>query len=234
MKTRILYVEDEPALGRIVKESLESRDFEVKLVTDGRDAVDAFRQHNPELCVLDIMMPSKDGYSIAQDIRQLSPSTPIIFLTAKTQTEDLLKGFASGGNDYIRKPFSMEELIVRIQNLLQLMGQQQSQGKKEVTIGRFRFNLERGELILNDKVRRLSERETSLLSVLTENMNGTTRRKDILMRVWGDDTFFNSRNLDVYIMRLREHLREDPSIELITIKNVGYLLSENSPTPPKS
>jgi len=234
MKTRILYVEDEPALGRIVKESLESRDFEVKLVTDGRDAVDAFRQHNPELCVLDIMMPSKDGYSIAQDIRQLSPSTPIIFLAAKTQTEDLLKGFASGGNDYIRKPFSMEELIVRIQNLLQLMGQQQSQGKKEVTIGRFRFNLERGELILNDKVRRLSERETSLLSVLTENMNGTTRRKDILMRVWGDDTFFNSRNLDVYIMRLREHLREDPSIELITIKNVGYLLSENSPTPPKS
>src|SRR6187399_682360 len=117
-RTRILYVEDEPFLGRIVKESLESRNFEVNMAADGAQAFNVFQKVKPDICVLDVMLPTADGYSIAQKIRQVNPAVPIIFVTAKTQTEDLLKGFESGGNDYLRKPFSMEELIVRINNLL--------------------------------------------------------------------------------------------------------------------
>lgn len=223
MKTRVLYVEDEPFLGRIVKESLESRDFEVTMLSDGQQVAAAFDKTKPDICVLDIMLPIRDGYSIAKDIRQVNPYVPIIFVTAKVQTEDLLKGFESGGNDYIRKPFSMEELIVRINNLLQLRQQQKNTPVQEcVTIGRYEFNMLRYELKTGTQVRKLSHREANLLAILSENRNGTTNRKDILMRLWGDDSFFNSRNLDVYITKLRDYLKEDPSIEIITIKGVGY------------
>ncbi|MFZ6013835.1 MAG: response regulator transcription factor [Bacteroidota bacterium] len=223
MKIKVLYVEDEPFLGRIVKESLESRDFEVTMLEHGKGAFQVFEKTKPDICVLDIMLPFKDGYSIAKEIRQINPITPIIFVTAKTQTEDLLKGFESGGNDYLRKPFSMEELIVRINNLLQITRQQKNIPLLEcITIGKYEFNPLRYELKVNEDVRKLSHREANLLSMLTENRNGTTQRKDILMRLWGDDSFFNSRNLDVYITKLRDYLKEDPSIEIITIKGVGY------------
>ena len=223
MKTKVLYVEDEPFLGRIVKESLESRDFDVTMLTDGRVVKQTFEKVKPDICVFDIMLPVKDGYSIAKEIRQVNPATPIIFVTAKTQTEDLLKGFESGGNDYIRKPFSMEELIIRIQNLLQLTQQQKNNQPQEAfRIGKYEFNPMRFELKFDSSVRKLSHREANLLAMLSENKNGTTNRKDILMRLWGDDSFFNSRNLDVYITKLRDYLKEDPSIEIITIKGVGY------------
>lgn len=223
MKTKVLYVEDEPFLGRIVKESLESRDFEVTMLTDGKTVKSTFEKVKPDICVFDIMLPVKDGYSISKEIRQINPSTPIIFVTAKTQTEDLLKGFESGGNDYIRKPFSMEELIVRIQNLLQLTQQQKSAPLLEaVQIGKYEFNPLRFELKVGTNVKKLSHREANLLTMLVENKNGITNRKDILMRLWGDDSFFNSRNLDVYVTKLRDYLKEDPSIEIITIKGVGY------------
>lgn len=223
MKTKILYVEDEPFLGRIVKESLESRDFEVIMLTDGRQVIPIFEKTKPDICVLDIMLPLKDGYSIAKELRQVSPGVPIIFVTAKIQTEDLMKGFEAGGNDYIRKPFSMEELIVRINNLLQLRQQQKNTVIPEnIRIGQYAFNPSRYELKLRDQVRKLSHREANLLAILSENRNGTTNRKDILMRLWGDDSFFNSRNLDVYITKLRDYLKEDPSIEIITIKGLGY------------
>jgi DNA-binding response OmpR family regulator len=223
MKTKVLYVEDEPFLGRIVKESLESRDFEVTMLTDGKVVKQTFEKNKPDICIFDIMLPVKDGYSIAKEVRQVNPSTPIIFVTAKTQTDDLLKGFESGGNDYIRKPFSMEELIVRIQNLLQLTQQQKSVPILEIVrIGKYEFNPLRFELKVDANVRKLSHREANLLAMLTENKNGTTNRKDILMRLWGDDSFFNSRNLDVYITKLRDYLKQDPSIEIITIKGVGY------------
>ncbi len=223
MKTKILYVEDEPSLGRIVKESLESRDFEVTMLTDGVKVLESLQHSAPDLCVLDIMLPVKDGYSIAREIRQSKPAMPIIFLTAKTQTDDLLKGFESGGNDYIRKPFSMEELIVRINNLLLLTGQQKEiPTPARLQLGKFIFNETRYELSWADKVRKLSHREAKLLSMLVENRNGTTQRKDILLRLWGDDSFFNSRNLDVYVTKLRDYLKEDPSIEIITIKGIGY------------
>ena len=135
-RTKILYVEDEPFLGRIVKESLESREFDVLMVTDGINAVSTFAKQKPDICVFDIMLPTKDGYSIAREIRQMNLTVPIIFVTAKNQTEDVLKGFESGGNDYIRKPFSMEELIVRVNNLLKLAAHKNSKMSETVTIGK--------------------------------------------------------------------------------------------------
>lgn len=221
--TKILYVEDEPFLGQIVKESLESRLYEVYMVEDGKDAVQVFSKVNPDLCVLDVMLPGKDGYTIGKEIRSLNPGIPIIFVTAKIQTEDLLKGFESGGNDYLRKPFSMEELIVRINNLLAITQSRDNiVGKEIIKIGTFDFNIQRFELKRGDHVRKLSHRESELLSILYQNKNRTTQRKDILMKLWGDDSFFNSRNLDVYITKLRDYLKEDPTIEIITIKGVGY------------
>ncbi len=221
-KIKILYVEDEPFLGRIVKESLEVRDFEVRMVTDGKLVQSVFEELNPDICVLDVMLPNKDGYSIAQSIRKVNATIPIIFVTAKTQTEDLIKGFEVGGNDYLRKPFSMEELIVRVNNLLQLTQKLSSSPKESIAIGKFEFAPQRYELRKDGKAKKLSHREAVLLQILAENQNSNIDRKTMLIRVWGDDSFFNSRNLDVYITKLRDYLREDSSIEIITIKGVGY------------
>jgi DNA-binding response OmpR family regulator len=225
-KVKVLYVEDEPFLGRIVKESLESRNFDVTMLTDGKQVNTTFEKIKPDICVLDIMLPHKDGYTIAKELKLLNVAVPIIFVTAKTQTEDLIKGFDAGGNDYIRKPFSMEELIVRINNLLQFSRQRKNVSPatlgEVVNIGKYVFNPLRYELTFGSQVKKLSNREANLLSILIENRNGTTNRKDILMRVWGDDSFFNSRNLDVYITKLRDYLKEDHTIEIITIKGVGY------------
>lgn len=223
MKTKILYIEDEPFLGRIVKESLESRNYAVTMLEDGGKAVEAFNSVVPDICVFDIMLPSRDGYAIAREVRQRDPRVPIIFVSAKTQTHDLLKGFDSGGNDYIRKPFSMEELIVRIDNLLKL--RKQSNGMAPVgviQIGKYEYHPSRYELKSSSGVKKLSHREANLLALLERNRNGITNRKDILMQLWGDDSFFNSRNLDVYITKLRDLLKDDSSIEIITIKGVGY------------
>jgi two-component system, OmpR family, response regulator VicR len=224
MKTKILYVEDEPFLGKIVKESLESRDFEVKMVADGRHVLSAFQLYQPHICVLDIMLPHIDGYTLAKDIRRLSPTMPIIFLTAKTQTEDVLKGFEVGGNDFIRKPFSMEELIVRIQSLLKMVNGQKAPPSvsEPIFIGKFEFLPFKYEIRIGDSVRKLSHRESELLKILNENRQFTVNRKDILLKIWGDDSFFNSRNLDVYITKLRDYLKADPAIEIMTVKGVGY------------
>lgn len=221
-KVSILYVEDEPFLGRIVKESLESRDFTVHMVNDGKDAVPVFQQQRPQICVLDIMLPNKDGYAIAAEIRRLDAEVPIIFVTAKTQTEDVVKGFETGGNDYLRKPFSMEELIVRVNNLLKLSRKSATPVSDVITLGRYSFHPQRYELRLGDAVRKLSHREAMLLTVLSETRNVIVQRKDVLMKVWGDDSFFNSRNLDVYVTKLRDYLKEDPGVEIVTIKGVGY------------
>ncbi len=221
---KILYVEDEPFLGRIVKESLESRSYQVSMVTDGAQALSVFERDKPDICVLDVMLPTKDGFSIAQEIKKINADVPIIFVTAKNQTEDVLKGFDVGGNDYLRKPFSMEELIVRITNLLNLA--QKSTANKAlpeiIPLGKYEFNSLRYELKFNDVVRKLSHREASLLQLLAGNKHTTVQRKDILLKLWGDDSYFNSRNLDVYITKLRDYLKEDPSIEIITIKGIGY------------
>ncbi len=222
MSIKVFYVEDEPFLGRIVKESLESRDFTVCMVSDGAAAMSAFNEFKPDVCVLDIMLPGKDGYAIAREIRSVYTSIPIIFLTAKSQTEDLLKGFDAGGNDYLRKPFSMEELIVRIHNLLKLTQPNRQSNHDSVLIGSFEFYPNRYELRHEENVKKLSHREATLLAMFVENKNNTVLRRDILMKLWGDDSFFNSRNLDVYVTKLRDNLKADKNIQIITIKGVGY------------
>ncbi len=222
-KTKVFYVEDELFLGKIVKESLESRNFEVIMESDGAKATELFKKAKPDICVLDIMLPNKDGFTIADEIRELDEEVPIIFLTAKTQTEDVVKGFSLGGNDYIRKPFSMEELIVRIQNLLK----NKQEGSQKIsggtaTIGKYNFQLNRQILSNGKEERKLSYRESELLKLLYENRSTIIDRKDILNLLWGNDSFFNSRNLDVYITKIRSYLKDDPSLEIITIKGIGY------------
>ena len=222
-KTKVLYVEDELFLGKIVKESLESRGFEVMMESDGAKATDLFKKTQPGICILDIMLPNKDGFTIADEIRELDEDVPIIFLTAKTQTEDVVKGFSTGGNDYIRKPFSMEELIVRIQNLLKNKTEDsQKISGGNATIGKYNFQLNRQILSNGKEERKLSFRESELLKLLYENREKIIDRKDILNLLWGNDSFFNSRNLDVYITKLRSYLKEDSSLEILTIKGVGY------------
>lgn len=223
---RVLYVEDEPFLGKIVQESLTSRQFEVFWVTDGADVMAAFQQFQPDICVLDVMLPNRDGFSLGKEIRLLRPEIPIIFLTAKSQTEDVLQGFDSGGNDYLRKPFSQEELIVRIKNLVQLAKGGASEPlveKTGVRLGRYIFHPERQELQLDtEPPRNLSHRETQLLELLSARLNAIVERREILMQVWGHDSIFNSRNLDVYINRLRDYLKEDSGVQILTLKGVGY------------
>jgi len=220
---KIFYVEDELFLAKIVKESLESRGFEVIMESDGGKATELFKKSKPDVCVLDVMLPNKDGFSIADEIRETDGEVPIIFLTAKTQTEDVVKGFSFGGNDYIRKPFSMEELIVRIQNVLRnKIGQPKESAGERVVIGKYDFQLNRQVLSNGKEDRKLSYRENELLKLLYLNRNRIINRKDILNLLWGNDSFFNSRNLDVYITKLRSYLKDDPSLEIITIKGIGY------------
>lgn len=221
-KTKVFYVEDEVFLARIVKESLESRGFDVIMESDGAKALDLFRKTKPEICVLDVMLPNKDGFEIADEIREINEDIPIIFLTAKTQTEDVIKGFKLGGNDYVRKPFSMEELIVRIQNLLRLRKDQPKIAPDLVKMGKYNFQLNRQVLSNGKEDRKLSFRESELLKLLYEYRDKIIDRKDILNLLWGNDSFFNSRNLDVYITKLRSYLKDDPSLEIITIKGIGY------------
>ena len=222
-KLKVLYVEDELFLGKIVRESLETRGYEVIMESDGARVLEAFNKYAPDICVLDVMLPNKDGFTIADEIRDLNKEVPIIFLTAKTQTEDVVKGFHLGGNDYIRKPFSMEELIVRIQNLVQKKRDNNSKIINDtVRIGNYQFQLNRQVLSNEKEERKLSYRESELLKLLYENRDKIIDRKEILTLLWGNDSFFNSRNLDVYITKLRSYLRKDPSLEIITIKGIGY------------
>jgi DNA-binding response OmpR family regulator len=222
-KTKVLYVEDETFLGKIVKESLESRGYEVLMESDGNKVLTLFRQTSPDVCVLDVMLPNKDGFTIADEIRNVDETVPIIFLTAKTQTEDVIKGFTLGANDYIRKPFSMEELIVRIKNVLRNNGDAPKKITTDsVQLGKYNFQLNRQVLSVGGEERKLSFRESELLKLLYENRDKIIDRKEILTLLWGNDSFFNSRNLDVYITKLRSYLKEDPALEIITIKGVGY------------
>lgn len=225
MSIKVLYVEDEMFLGKIVKESLESRGLIVHMESDGAKVIAAFRKTQPDICVLDVMLPNKDGFQLAKEIREIDKQIPILFLTAKTQTEDVVKGFTMGGNDYIRKPFSMEELIVRIDNLLALKGgvkQGTASNADVLQMGIFTFYLHKQVLKSPAEERKLSYRESELLKFLFNNRNGITDRRDILNELWGNDSFFNSRNLDVYVTRLRSYLKEDPSVEILTIKGIGY------------
>ncbi len=223
VKTKVLYVEDEPFLGKIVKESLESRSFSVNMVADGLAVMEIFKSWEPDICILDVMLPNIDGFTLGKEIRSKNPTIPIIFLTAKNQTADLLEGFKSGGNDYIKKPFSMEELIVRIQNLLNLLDQAPiKKDADQVALGTYTFYPKKYQLIKDQEIQKLSHRETELLKIFSAHQNQAVNRKDILLKIWGDDSYFNSRNLDVYIKKLRNYLKEDNNIKIVTLKGIGY------------
>lgn len=225
MKVKILYVEDEPFLGKIVSESLESRDFEVMLIVDGAKVLESFNRFEPDVCVLDVMLPNKDGFELGTEIRNRFPRLPIIFLTAKTQTNDLLKGFESGGTDYIKKPFSVDELVVRIHNQLQLL-KSTWENKKAISeliqLGKYKYYPGKYELQIGSDTIKLSHREAQVLSMFAQNRNKSIDRKNLLLAVWGDDSFFNSRTLDVYIRKLRDYFSQDAGIEIVTLKGKGY------------
>lgn len=220
---KILYAEDEVYLGKIVKETLETRGFTVVMEQDGAGVIPALEQEKPDVCVLDIMLPNRNGFELAAEIRARGWDVPVIFLTAKGQTEDVVNGFRIGGNDYIRKPFSMEELIVRIENVLRVKREDAAVKPPDVLVmGHYRLQVNKQLLCREEEEKRLSYRETELLKYLWVHRNTIIDRAGLLNEIWGNDSFFNSRNLDVYITKLRSYLKDDPRLEIITVKGVGY------------
>ena len=221
-KIKILLAEDEPALALIIKESLETRNFEVMHCINGEVAFDAFTKQKFDLLVLDVMMPKKDGFSLAKDVRKIDKKIPIIFLTAKSQTQDVVEGFNIGGNDYLKKPFSMEELIIRIHSLLGRINFNKMEQK--VAIGSYLFDFTKQTLHFNELIITLTHREAELLFLLIENKNEILDRSIVLKKIWGNDDFFNGRSLDVFITKLRKKLNLDPNIQIINVRGQGYKL----------
>lgn len=222
-KTTILLAEDEPSLGKIIKESLETRSFNVLLCENGEKALQVYHNQQPELLVLDVMMPKKDGFTLAKEIRAIDEHIPIIFLTAKSQTQDVVEGFTIGGNDYLKKPFSMEELIVRINNLLNRNKVQKT--SEILTLGRFTFDFPKQTLQFQDDEKvLLTHREAHLMFHLIKNKNQVLDRTLILNKLWGNDDFFNARSMDVFISKLRKKLCADDSIQILNVRGFGYKL----------
>ncbi|NER18834.1 response regulator transcription factor [Spongiivirga citrea] len=221
-KIKILLAEDEPALGQIVKESLETRDFKVIFCEDGETAYQLYEEENPEVLVLDVMMPKKDGFTLAKEIRKGNATIPIIFLTAKSQTNDVVDGFKHGGNDYLKKPFSMEELIIRIHALLDRAYLKEE--KKTISISSYEFNYTKQQLQFQEEIINLTHREAELLFHLTEKKNEILDRSFILKKIWGDDDFFNARSMDVFITKLRKKLKKDIAIQIVNVRGYGYKL----------
>lgn len=219
---KILLAEDEPSLGQIVKESLETRNFEVFHALNGEIAYDYYQKESPDVLVLDVMMPKKDGFTLAKEIRQENNSIPIIFLTAKSQTKDVIEGFEHGGNDYIKKPFSIEELIVRINALMNRV--ELKTNSESINIGNYIFNHTKQTLSFNSEITQLTHKEAELLLHLTQKKNEILDRTFILNKLWGNDDFFNARSMDVFISKLRKKLKKDESIQIINIRGFGYKL----------
>ena len=221
-KINVLLAEDEASLGMIVKESLETRGFSVYHAENGEDAFEIYQKEKPDILVLDVMMPKKDGFTLAKEIRQENKKIPIIFLTAKSQTSDVLEGFEHGGNDYLKKPFSMEELIVRIKALLNRI--ELKSNVETIKIGNYIFNFTKQTLSCLETTEKLTHREAQLLFYLFEKKNEVLDRTFILNKLWGNDDFINARSMDVFISKLRKKLKKDPNIQIINIRGFGYKL----------
>src|ERR1700744_3235651 len=213
-QARVLLLEDELQLAKIVSETLAKRDFSVTHAGNGVLGIEAIRKNDFDVCIVDVMMPFMDGLSFVEELRKIDKQTPVLFLTAKSQTEDVIKGYTAGGNDYLKKPFSLEELILRLNELLRRKAS--STATSNDSIGLYPFYPKKQELWFNGKLSgKLSHRENELLMLLLQHKNEVLNRKAVLLKLWGDDNFFNARTMDVFITRLRKHLRHDPAIEII-------------------
>ena len=221
---KILLCEDDENLGMLLREYLQAKGYEAVLCPDGEAGYREFQKTKFDICVLDVMMPKKDGFSLAQDIRQQNAELPIIFLTAKTLKEDILEGFKIGADDYITKPFSMEELVMRIEAILRRVKGKKTRENTIYHIGRFTFDTQKQLLSIGDKQTKLTTKENELLALLCAHANEILQRDYALKTIWIDDNYFNARSMDVYITKLRKHLKDDPSIEIINIHGKGYKL----------
>ncbi|MBN2481525.1 MAG: response regulator transcription factor [Bacteroidales bacterium] len=227
-KLRILLVEDDENLGTLLREYLIAKSFEVDLFINGEKAYKSFIKAHYDLCILDIMMPVKDGYTLAREIRMSSPEIPIIFLTAKSMKEDIIEGFKAGADDYITKPFSMEELIFRVEAILR-------RTKKDINgavlheyrIGSYMFYPNTQMLKLGGKEQKLTTKESDLLKLLCANKNNVLDRNYALKTIWIDDNYFNARSMDVYVAKLRKYLKDDPKVQIINVHGKGFKLVES-------
>jgi two-component system, OmpR family, response regulator len=229
-KLNILLVEDDPNFGLILRDYLTLKGYNVTLSRDGIHGLNDFKSNDFALCVLDVMMPRKDGYSLARQIKEINPSMPIIFLTAKSLKEDMVKGYEAGADDYIIKPFDSEVLELKVQAIL---NRQKHTGKKEdipeeMDIGKFRLNTMLRIMEYNDgedyKERKLSPKENALLIMLAMNMNRLVTRKDALLKIWKEDNYFTARSMDVYLAKLRKYIAPDPNLEIVNIHGEGFRL----------
>lgn len=223
MAHRLLIAEDDPNLGQILREYLELKGYEAKLASDGEEALLIFRELKFDLCILDIMMPKKDGFAVAREIRSFNPVIPFIFLTARSQQEDTLKGLQLGADDYIKKPFSMEELNLRLQAILRRTETSET-AKQVFDLGKFVFDYPHQQLTDNGNKAKLTSKESELLLLLSQNRNKILDRSAALKIIWGDDSYFNARSMDVYITKLRKHLASDDKVNIITVHGQGFRL----------
>lgn len=225
IKTRILLAEDDENLGSLLKEYLNIKGYETELYPDGNKAFKGFIKEHFDLCILDIMMPVKDGFTVAKEIRLINSDIPIIFLTAKSHKEDVLEGFTIGADDYITKPFSMEELLSRIEAILRRTKHGLDDDSRDVyQFGNYVFETKKQLLTHGTKVQKLTTKESELLKLLCTNKNKVLERNFALRTIWIDDNYFNARSMDVYITKLRKYLKDEPSIEIINVHGKGYKL----------
>lgn len=221
---KILLCEDDENLGMLLREYLQAKGYSADLYPDGEEGYKAFVKNPYDLCVLDVMMPKKDGFTLAQEIRAINADIPIIFLTAKTLKEDILEGFKIGADDYITKPFSMEELTLRIEAILRRVRGKKTKEQTIYKFGKFTFDTQKQILSIGDKETKLTTKESELLSLLCAYENEILQREHALKTIWIDDNYFNARSMDVYITKLRKHLKDDESVEIINIHGKGYKL----------
>ena len=223
-KIKILLCEDDENLGMLLRDYLQAKGFVAELCADGEAGFKAFLKTKFDICVLDVMMPKKDGFTLAQEIRSANTDVPIIFLTAKTLKEDILEGFKLGADDYITKPFSMEELVFRIEAILRRTKGKKSRESTVYRLGQFTFDTQKQLLQIGEKQTKLTTKENELLALLCSHSNEILQRDFALKTIWIDDNYFNARSMDVYITKLRKHLKDDPQIEIINIHGKGYKL----------
>ena len=223
-KVRILLCEDDENLGMLLREYLQTKGYYCDLQPDGEAGYKSFSRNKFDLCVLDVMMPKKDGFALAADIRAINSEVPIIFLTAKTMKEDILQGFKLGADDYLSKPFSMEELLYRIESILRRVRGKKSKDVVTYQIGGFTFDAQKQTLIFEGEIKKLTTKESELLNLLAANANNILERNFALKTIWVDDNYFNARSMDVYITKLRKLLKDDQNVAIINIHGKGYKL----------